>query len=171
MSKSPKTFQKFSPRQNSTYRKNHQNIGRSYDQRQNRSFKRNDGNRSRNGSFNNQKRKKTREIFLVLHRLKGETSHRKVHTANQRVINLTILLSVDLPIDLRLVSRLTSKKFHKTIDTRHPMWSASLQLTIPWWIIKILPGKLIRSPKTNSNKPRNSKMSLKIYYFATGNTE
>ena len=72
----------------------------------------------------------TLEIFLVLHRLLGEIYHKTIHTANQEVINLTILHSADLTIDLRLVSHLTSKNFHKT-TRRRPMWSASLQPTIP----------------------------------------
>ena len=61
----------------------------------------------------------TTETSLFLHRLKGETSHRIVHTASQRVISLTILLSADLTIDLRRVLRLTNKKFPKTITRRH----------------------------------------------------
>ena len=73
----------------------------------------------------------TLEIFLVLHRFKGETSLKIVRTANQEVINLTILLSADLTIDLRLVSHLTNKNFHKTITRRHPMWSTSPQPAIP----------------------------------------
>ena len=42
----------FLSRPNSAYGNNNPNIGRSYDQRQNQSFNRNDGNRSRNGLFN-----------------------------------------------------------------------------------------------------------------------
>ena len=45
----------------------------------------------------------TLDFFPVLHRLKGETSHRKIQTANQKVINLTILLSADPTIDRRVV--------------------------------------------------------------------
>ena len=61
----------------------------------------------------------TMETHLVLHRLKRETSHKIVHTASQEVINLTILLSTDLTIDLRRVLRLTNKSFHKRITRRH----------------------------------------------------
>ena len=46
---------------------------------------------------------KTMEIFLVLHRLKEETSHKITPIANQEVINLTTLRSADLTTDLRLV--------------------------------------------------------------------
>ena len=70
------------------------------------------------------------EIFLVLHRLLGEIYHKTIHTAKQEVINITILLSADLTVDLRLVSHLTKKNFHKT-TRRRPMSSASLQPTIP----------------------------------------
>ena len=73
----------------------------------------------------------TLEIFLVLHRLKGETSPKTIHTPNQEVTNLTILLSADLTIDLALVLRLTNKNCRKTIARRHPMWSASIQPSIP----------------------------------------
>ena len=45
-------YQNFSPRPKSAYGNNNPNNGRSYDQRQNQSFNRNDGNRSRNGPFN-----------------------------------------------------------------------------------------------------------------------
>ena len=63
------------------------------------------------------------ETFMVLHRLKRETSHKKkIHTVNQEVINLTLLLSSDLKIDIRPVLQLTDKKFHKTITRRHLMW-------------------------------------------------
>ena len=49
---SPTGYQNFSPRPNSAYGNNTPNNGRSHDQRQNQSFNRNDGNRSRNGLFN-----------------------------------------------------------------------------------------------------------------------
>ena len=57
----------------------------------------------------------TMETFLVPHRLKRQTIRKAVHTANQEVINPTILLSADLTIDLRLVVRPTNKNFHKTM--------------------------------------------------------
>ena len=41
----------------------------------------------------------TTEVFPVLHRYKGETSHKRISIANQ-VINLTTLLSADLTIDI-----------------------------------------------------------------------
>ena len=73
----------------------------------------------------------TMETFLVLHRLKGETSHRIIHTANQEAINLTILPSADLTIRPRLVSHPMNKNFRQTI-TRHPlMWSDSPRPMIP----------------------------------------
>ena len=56
---------------------------------------------------------------MALHRLKGETSHKVIHTANQEVMNLAILSSADLTIDLRLVLRLENEKSHKTITRRH----------------------------------------------------
>ena len=73
----------------------------------------------------------TLEIFLVLHRLKGEITQRQIHTAKQELINLEILLSADLIIDRRVASHVTNKNFHKTLTRRHPMWSALLQPTIP----------------------------------------
>ena len=42
----------------------------------------------------------TMEDFFVAHRLKGEIFHKIVQTPNQGVINLTILPSADLTIDL-----------------------------------------------------------------------
>ena len=42
----------------------------------------------------------TMETFLVLHRLKGETSHKLNPIADQEVINLITLLSADLTINL-----------------------------------------------------------------------
>ena len=67
----------------------------------------------------------TMEIFFK------KTSHRIFRTANQEVINFTMLLSADLATDLRLVLHLTSKNFHKIITRRHSIWFASPQLTIP----------------------------------------
>ena len=61
----------------------------------------------------------TTETSLNLHLLKGEASHKIVHTASQGVISLLIPISADLTIDLRRVLRLTNKNFHKTITRRH----------------------------------------------------
>ena len=72
----------------------------------------------------------TMEIFLVLHRLKGETFRTRVQTANKEVIGPTTLLSADLTIDLRLVLRPTIKNFRKTIFRQHLTWFVSPQLTI-----------------------------------------
>ena len=69
----------------------------------------------------------TMEIFLVLHRLEEETSHKITPIANQELINLTTLHSTDLTIDLRLVLRPMNKSFRRTIIRRHLMWSASTQ--------------------------------------------
>ena len=69
-------------------------------------------------------------IFLVLHRLKGETIRRIVQTANQEMIGPATLLSADLTIDLRLVLRPTNKNFRKTITRQHLMWFVSPQPTI-----------------------------------------
>ena len=68
---------------------------------------------------------------LVVQRLKGETSNKKIYIANQEVINLNILPSADLTIDPRLVLHLTNKSFHKTILRPHLMWFASPQPMIP----------------------------------------
>ena len=72
----------------------------------------------------------TMEIFPVLHRLKGETSHKILRIANQEVISRTTLLSADLTIDLRLVLRPMNKTFCKTIVKHHLMLFASPQPTI-----------------------------------------
>ena len=61
----------------------------------------------------------TMEIFVVLHWLKREISHRTTHTANQEVINLTNLISTHLTIERRLVLHVTNKNTHKTITRRH----------------------------------------------------
>ena len=71
----------------------------------------------------------TMEFLPVLHRFRGETSHKKFSTANQQ-INLTILLSADLTIDLRLVLRPMNKSFRNTTIKRHLLWFASTQPTI-----------------------------------------
>ena len=71
------------------------------------------------------------ETFLTPHRLKEENFHKVVHIAIQEVINLTILLSADLRLNLRPVFRLTNKNFHKTITKRHLIWIVSLQPTMP----------------------------------------
>ena len=63
----------------------------------------------------------TMEVFLVLQRLKEETSHKKTHTANQELINLTVLVSADLTTDLQSASHPTNKYFHKTIIRHHLM--------------------------------------------------
>ena len=71
------------------------------------------------------------ETFLVVHRLKAEIFYKTLHTANQEVINLTILTSANLTIDLRVFSRLTNKYSHRIKTRRHLMWSASPQPMIP----------------------------------------
>ena len=52
---------------------------------------------------------KTTEFYRVLHRPERAMSHRTVHTVNQKVINMTILLFADLTFDRRVVSHLTNK--------------------------------------------------------------
>ena len=117
---------------NLAYGNNHPNKGTSYDQRPNQSFKRSDGNRSRNGSFNNHiGTGETIGTALVLHRLKGETHHKVVHTTSQEGISVLILLSEDLTIDLRPGLHPTNKNFHKTTTRPLLMWFASPQPTIP----------------------------------------
>ena len=67
----------------------------------------------------------TVEFFFVPRRLKGETSHKIIHTANQEVINVSFLFLADLTINLRLVLQLTNKNSHQTIARRHLLWSTS----------------------------------------------
>ena len=73
----------------------------------------------------------TTDIFPVLRRLKGETSHKKIPIANQEMTNLITLRSADLTIELRLVLLPTNKNFRKTITRQHLMWFVSPQQTIP----------------------------------------
>ena len=73
----------------------------------------------------------TMETFIVLDRLKGETFHKIVHTANQEVISLIFLLSVDPTIDLRLVLRFTNKNSNKIIAARHLRRFGSPQPAMP----------------------------------------
>ena len=73
----------------------------------------------------------TMETFLVLHRLQGETSHKRTHIANQEVISLTALVSADLAIDLQLVLHLTNRSSHKAKIRHNLTLFASPQLTIP----------------------------------------
>ena len=74
---------------------------------------------------------KTKEIFLVLHLLKEETSHEITPIANQEVINLLTLRSADLVTDLRLVLHPMNKNFRRAIIRHHLMWFASEQPMIP----------------------------------------
>ena len=70
----------------------------------------------------------TMAIFLILLRLKEETSHEITLTANQEVINLTTLRSADLTTDLRLVLRPKNKRFPRTLIRHHLMLFASQPL-------------------------------------------
>ena len=70
---------------------------------------------------------KTMEIFLVLYRLKEETSHKITPIANQEVINLTTLSSASLTTDLRLVLRPMNKSFRRTKIRHHLMLFLSPQ--------------------------------------------
>ena len=79
---------------------------------------------------------KTMEIFLVLHRPKGETSHKIFPIANQEVINLTSLLSADLTTDLRLVLHLTNRNSHEAIIRHYLMLFASPPMIIPLMIYR-----------------------------------
>ena len=72
----------------------------------------------------------TMEKFLVLYRLKRETSEKSIYTTNQEVINLTILLSAYLTIDIRPFLHITNKKFHETLTKCHLRWIASPQPTV-----------------------------------------
>ena len=73
----------------------------------------------------------TMETFLVLHRLKGETLRKIVHTASQEVISLTFLLFADLTTDLLLVLHLTNRSSHKTIIRPYLMLFVSPQPMMP----------------------------------------
>ena len=66
----------------------------------------------------------TMETSLVLHRLQGEIFHKRLHSANQGVINLKFLPSADPKIAPRVVSGRTNKTSHRTITRRHLMWFA-----------------------------------------------
>ena len=128
---SPTAYQSLSPRPNSAYGNNNPNNERSYDQRQNKSFNSNDGNGPRNGSFNNSNGNwRNHGNFLVLRRLKEETSHKTNAIANQELTNLITLRSADLTIEQRLVLLPTNKNFRKTITRQHLMWFVSPQPTI-----------------------------------------
>ena len=69
----------------------------------------------------------TMETFLVLRRLKEETSHNITPIANQEVINLTTLRSANLLIDLRLALRPMNRNFRRTITRHYLMWFVSPQ--------------------------------------------
>ena len=73
----------------------------------------------------------TLEIFLVIHRLKGEPSHKMFFSANEEVFLPTIPLSAYLTFNQRLVSHPMNKNSHETKARRHLMWFASPQPTIP----------------------------------------
>ena len=64
-----------------------------------------------NLSTNRSETGETLNTFLVLHRLKEETSHKITPIAHQEVINLTTLRSADLTMDLQLVLRPYEQKF------------------------------------------------------------
>ena len=72
----------------------------------------------------------TMETFLVLHRLKGEISHKIIPIANQEMINLTTLLFADLTIDQRLLLHPMNKNSRQA-TIKHLMWSALPQPTMP----------------------------------------
>ena len=73
----------------------------------------------------------TVEDFAVLLWLKGEIFREIIHTVNQEVINLTILPSAGLTIDLWVVLRFTNKSFLQTIIRLHLIWFVLRQLTTP----------------------------------------
>ena len=79
----------------------------------------------------------TVENFLVLRRLKEETSHKITPIASQEVINITTQLSVDPTTDLQLVFQLTNTSSYKAIIRHHLMSFASPPLTIPLRIYQI----------------------------------
>ena len=73
----------------------------------------------------------TIEFFLVLHRHKGEISHKIISITTQEMINLKTLPSADLTIDLRLVLHPMNKNFRRTIIRHHLRWFASPRRMIP----------------------------------------
>ena len=84
----------------------------------------------------------TLELFLVLHRLKGETSHKIFPTVNQEGIKLTTLPSADLIINPRLVLRLTNKNSRTKIKLT----------TLPSADLTINPRLVLRLTNKNSRK-------------------
>ena len=73
----------------------------------------------------------TMEVFVLLHRLKKEISHKITPIANHELINLTTLRFADLTTDLRLVLHLTNPSSHKATIRHHLMSFVSPPLTIP----------------------------------------
>ena len=70
------------------------------------------------------------ETSLVLHRPQGETFHKTIPIANQEVINLPILRSADLTIDLQALHPM-NRNCRRTIIRHHLMWFVSPQPMIP----------------------------------------
>ena len=73
----------------------------------------------------------TMEIFLVLRRLREQTSHKITSIADQELTNLITLRSADLTIEPRLVLLAMNKNSRKTVTRQHLMWFVSPQPTIP----------------------------------------
>ena len=73
----------------------------------------------------------TMEIFLVLHQIQEEISHKIIPIANQEMINLTTLLSAGLTIDLQQTLLPMNRIFRRTIIRHHLMWFVSPQPMMP----------------------------------------
>ena len=67
----------------------------------------------------------TMEIFLVLHQIQEEISHKIIPIANQEMINLTTLLSAGQTTDLQQTLHPMNRNFRRTIIRHHLMWFVS----------------------------------------------
>ena len=128
----PHSLSEFLSGPNSAYGTNQPNNVRSYGQRSNQSFNKNDGTRSRNGYFNNQNGN-WRKTGIFSH---SPSFQRKDFSQNSSYCqpksdqpnNSVFGRSDNRPTTSFMF---WSKGFHKTTTRRHPMWSASPQVTAP----------------------------------------
>ena len=71
------------------------------------------------------------EIFLALHQIQEDTSHKTIPIAHQEMNNLTTLRSAGLTIDLQQTLHPMNRNFRRTIIRHHLMWFASPQPMMP----------------------------------------
>ena len=101
--------------------------------------------------------------------------HYKIHPSrifgdNLDQILLTLQYLTGLEIENRATIYPTTRNSQLSTTETSQTWFDSLQRTMKLMNYGTMPFKLLRSPSSTTNQSKNSRLSVNLFYFATGDT-